>query len=70
MEANRIAANDAASGTRIIRSITWPTKLGSIRGRPIPSIREPLPVVQLASSWAQPSKNAEFSGSTTSTWVS
>jgi hypothetical protein len=31
----------------------------------MPSIREPDPVVYVGSSFAQPSKNAEFSGSTT-----
>ncbi len=38
---HRIAAIDAASGTRIIRSITVGRKDGSTRGRPMPSMREP-----------------------------
>jgi hypothetical protein len=38
---HRIAATDAASGTRIIASTTVPTNDGSTRGRPIPSIRDP-----------------------------
>ncbi len=37
----RIAAIEAASGTRIIRSITVGLKDGSTWGRPMPSMREP-----------------------------
>ena len=60
-----MAASDAASGTCTIRSITGPTKLGSTRGRPMPSIREPTPVVTVSSPAGRPAKNAEFSGSAT-----
>ena len=41
---HRMAAIDAASGTEIIRSTSSGTKLGSTRGRPIPSILEPTAV--------------------------
>ena len=40
-----MAATEAASGTWIIRSTTAGTNDGSTRGRPMPSIREPRPVV-------------------------
>ena len=40
----RMAATEAASGIFIMRSIAVGTKLGSIRGRPIPSIRDGIPV--------------------------
>jgi hypothetical protein len=43
---------------------------GSTRGRPMPSMREPLLVVTVTSPVVQPGKNAEFSGSTTHSWVS
>lgn len=48
-----MAAIDAASGTWIIVSMTVETKDGSILGRPMPSIRDPVPV-RLASPLAQP----------------
>ena len=38
------SATDAASGTRIIRSTTDGRNDGSIRGRPMPSIRDACPV--------------------------
>lgn len=62
-----MAAIDAASGTWIIVSMTVETKDGSILGRPMPSIRDPVPV-RLASPLAQPAY-AEPSGSTTAIWV-
>ena len=60
----------AASGTRIIVSTTPGTKLGSMRGRPMPSIRDEIPVAWWASPDAQPGANEEFSGSTTASRVS
>ena len=42
---------------------------GSTLGRPIPSIRDPRPVVRFGSEPHQPGKNAEFSGSTTARFV-
>ncbi len=66
---NRAAAMLAASGTRIIRSTTPGTKLGSTRGRPMPSIRDDTPVVWSAAPVAHPVRNAEFSGSTTASRV-
>ncbi len=48
-----------------MRSITPGTNDRSTRVRPIPSIRDGRPVVCDGSSPAQPSKKAEFSGSTT-----
>ncbi len=63
-----MAAIEAASGTSITRSTTVGTKLGSTRGRPMPSIREPL-AVTVGSPSRQPRANAEFSGSTRHSWV-
>ncbi len=60
----------AASGTFIIRSIAPGTKLGSIRGRPMPSMREAVAQSVFASPVSQPSKKQEFSGSGTQTRVS
>ena len=65
----RIAAIDAASGTTSISSTTSGMKLGSTRGRPIPSIREPGAVTD-ESPEVQDCQNAEPSGSTTHTRVS
>ena len=63
-----MAATDAASGTLIMRSITDGTKDGSTRGRPMPSIREPVPVL-VGSPSRQAAKNAEPSGSATQSRV-
>jgi L-ascorbate metabolism protein UlaG (beta-lactamase superfamily) len=46
----RIEAADAL----IMRSITEGTKLGSMRGRPMPSIREGRPVLKLGAPLCQP----------------
>ncbi|CAM5451440.1 hypothetical protein SBADM41S_06345 [Streptomyces badius] len=66
----RTAATLAASGTFIIRSMAPGTKLGSMRGRPMPSMREPRSLVACGSWWVQPSKKQEFSGSGTQMRVS
>ena len=70
MAYGRIVAIDAASGTQIIRSTTPGRKLGSTRGRPIPSMRDARPVETPVSPSRQPGKNAEFSGSTTARQLS
>lgn len=66
----RTVATLAASGTFIIRSMAPGRKLGSMRGRPMPSIREPLSQCTAGSPSRQPSKKQEFSGSATQTRVS
>ncbi|MGX1372067.1 hypothetical protein RKD19_007426 [Streptomyces canus] len=66
----RTAATLAASGTFIMRSIAPGTKLGSMRGRPMPSMREPQSHVTSGSPVLQPSKKQEFSGSATQMRVS
>ncbi|CAM5614746.1 hypothetical protein SGRIM128S_06705 [Streptomyces griseomycini] len=66
----RTAATLAASGTFIMRSIAPGTKLGSMRGRPMPSIREPRSQATSGSPVVQPSKKHEFSGSATQMRVS
>ncbi len=63
-----MAATEAASGTAIIRSTSSGRKLGSTRGRPIPSIRDPA-AVTVRSPVLQAGKNAEPSGSTTQSRV-
>ncbi|GAA5594223.1 hypothetical protein ACUW97_000263 [Kocuria rhizophila] len=65
----RIAATAAASGTRIIRSIAEPMKLGPTRCRPMPSIRDPSGVVTEGPCSRQAGRKAEFSGSATHTPV-
>jgi len=45
---------DCSSGTAIIRSMTEGWKLGSNRGRPIPSIRLATPSVNAGIKWGQP----------------
>lgn len=42
------AAIEASSGTRIISSMTVGMKEGSTRGRPIPSMREPVAVTSMS----------------------
>ncbi|MNY82662.1 hypothetical protein D3C86_2249020 [compost metagenome] len=49
-----MAATEAASGTWIMWSMTEGTKLGSMRGRPIPSIREGMPVLKSEAPLRQP----------------
>ena len=61
---------EAASGTFIIRSMVVGRKLGSIRGRPIPSISEGRSQDTCGSPVRHPSKKQEFSGSATHTRVS
>jgi len=68
-EHHRMAAIDAASGTRCMWSMTPPTKDGSTRGRPMPSILEDAAVVQSEVSCRHPSRKAEPSGSTTAIFV-
>ena len=69
-EEEETAATLAASGTFIMRSTAPGTKLGSMRGRPMPSIREPQSQVTSGSPVVQPSKKQEFSGSATQMRVS
>ena len=68
--AARVAAIDAASGTRCMRSITVGTNDGSTRWRPMPSIRDGLSATAAGSSSSQPSQNAECSMSPTHSRVS
>jgi hypothetical protein len=44
VRSHRVAAMDAASGTGMTRSITVGRKPGSVRGRPMPGMREGIPV--------------------------
>ena len=53
-----------------MRSTAPGTKLGSMRGRPMPSMREPQSQVTSGSPVVQPSKKQEFSGSATQMRVS
>jgi hypothetical protein len=64
-----IVAIEAASGARIIRSMTLAMNDASTRGRPMPSIRELFSTRRLLSPVRYESKNTEFSGSTTQSRV-